>query len=778
MSGSRARNSNSVSLFPFLAVLVCAMGALIFLLIVTTRQIRSEALAKAEAKRQELLKPKPEQEPTPPVIFQPQFQPAIEPAHAGRPLGVIPIEEKLEQQPGLEPERIAVIPGMVDLGESQAWPVLPPPKVYPKPKPAPEPEPIWPAAIAQKPPPPNPNRKLKAQLAELEKIRKSWQDFVQKKSQTLAQEKAKVETLTESLKKLNSQIETANSQQQNNRETQKELEQARIKLFGQLAKVKQKIEDTKRAAMGAPTKFQVVPFDGQTGTNYRPILIECTDQGMRFLPENVTLTSEDFEGFTIEKNPLLAGARALSEYWSKVSGRSGGKEPMPYVLLIVRPSGSKYFAARKLLKDLDREFGYELVEEHLPLDIPPEDPKATALCKAAVEELLRDRQDLKRLLATHGPEMLSRNPKYRVIRKPGGGFDVEYAPNGSSNGNPNGTDSGQRNGSPFGQNRMGETRPGDGRFGNDLAGQPNQFGNGTNNRTGEKSGTGQSPMGTLMPPEPSRSPNDSNQFSQNGTGENPENPGANNGTRTRDPNEPNLLPDDILRRSQNMAGSQTGADGQVGANGKPGDSPKPGQNQNQNQSGTPTEGGPAREPVAEGGSDQLPEEQALSSANPQNLGSPQKVPAGAAKSGTASSGDPQTGPPSNPYAPAMPNFMRLNQSRSMRRAEPYQRRWGLSESRASIGFEREVTIKIEDQRLVVGNAFAVAFNEKTTKEQLAAGMLEAIELTARKWGRPPASFYWVPTLQFQVKETQVPVYRDLATTSKAWGLESNATSYK
>ncbi|MCH2588840.1 MAG: putative porin, partial [Planctomycetales bacterium] len=41
------RAGNPVSLFPFLAVLVCAMGALIFLLLVVTRQIRAEVRAEA-----------------------------------------------------------------------------------------------------------------------------------------------------------------------------------------------------------------------------------------------------------------------------------------------------------------------------------------------------------------------------------------------------------------------------------------------------------------------------------------------------------------------------------------------------------------------------------------------------------------------------------------------------------------------------------------------------------------------------------------------------------
>ena len=47
----RARQNTSVSLFPFLAVLLCAMGALIVLLVITTRQIRDDALRVAEKKR-------------------------------------------------------------------------------------------------------------------------------------------------------------------------------------------------------------------------------------------------------------------------------------------------------------------------------------------------------------------------------------------------------------------------------------------------------------------------------------------------------------------------------------------------------------------------------------------------------------------------------------------------------------------------------------------------------------------------------------------------------
>ena len=41
---ARRQHKNSISLFPFLAVLVCTMGALILLLLVTTRKIRNDQL--------------------------------------------------------------------------------------------------------------------------------------------------------------------------------------------------------------------------------------------------------------------------------------------------------------------------------------------------------------------------------------------------------------------------------------------------------------------------------------------------------------------------------------------------------------------------------------------------------------------------------------------------------------------------------------------------------------------------------------------------------------
>ena len=77
----------------------------------------------------------------------------------------------------------------------------------------------------------------------------------------------------------------------------------------------------------------------------------------------------------------------------KVSLHSGGKEPEPYVLLIVRPSGARFYAARQLLEALEPSVRLRVGRRNLPLDIPPADPVATELCRKAVEEVLKERDE-------------------------------------------------------------------------------------------------------------------------------------------------------------------------------------------------------------------------------------------------------------------------------------------------------------------------------------------------------------------------------------------------
>jgi hypothetical protein len=284
------------------------------------------------------------------------------------------------------------------------------------------------------------------------------------------------------------------------------------------------------------------------------------------------------------------------------------------------------------------------------------------------------------------------------------------------------------------------------------------------------------------------------------------NTGAEPGKGTFDPNQPRLLPEDIIRRSQNGRPYEVnpGEYGSLDSNPGNGTSRQPSthppgsSNASNQEAGTENPGqstvqesvtNSSPQPISENPANanqtgqpgqstnqdvtNIPQQNPREPGSPAtsgNTGSPQ--PAGTP--GQPSSGQPLAGSPSNPFEPAMPNFLKMNPGRMMNPVETYQRRWGLSDPRASIGFEREITVRVEPARLVVGNAFAVAYDAQTTKDQLSAGLLEAIERTARNWGRPPMSFYWVPTIKFQVGNDEVPVYRHLTATAKAWGLETSA----
>jgi hypothetical protein len=172
----------------------------------------------------------------------------------------------------------------------------------------------------------------------------------------------------------------------------------RIELETQIRELKQRL----RAAAEAPStdeKFEVVPFDVLTGTSRRPIMIECTSTGLRFIPEDILVTPADLAGFSPHVNPLIIGSSALVNYWTAWNIRqpNPGRQPEPYVLLLVRPNGTiAYYVAMKMLSEMKQPHGYELIEEDTVLQLPKVDAGAKAACETAIQRLLAERNKLLR----------------------------------------------------------------------------------------------------------------------------------------------------------------------------------------------------------------------------------------------------------------------------------------------------------------------------------------------------------------------------------------------
>ena len=75
----RSKETLAVQLFPFLAVLVCTMGSLIFVLLVTTREIRQRAIAFAEFQQSQQLEQPVVEAQSLPVLSIPAPEPKPEP---------------------------------------------------------------------------------------------------------------------------------------------------------------------------------------------------------------------------------------------------------------------------------------------------------------------------------------------------------------------------------------------------------------------------------------------------------------------------------------------------------------------------------------------------------------------------------------------------------------------------------------------------------------------------------------------------------------------------
>ncbi|TWT50114.1 hypothetical protein KOR42_36610 [Thalassoglobus neptunius] len=155
-----------------------------------------------------------------------------------------------------------------------------------------------------------------------------------------------------------------------------------IELTRQIARAEENLS-------GATAATEIVAYDTMTGTAKKPILIECTEKEIRFVSEGIALSAMELSGFPPEYNPLRSGAEALLDYWE----RNGTGIDKPYLLLVVRPGGTTgFYVARGLLSKLDHDFGYELVSEETQLNWPETDPGAAAACERAVRQVLSERE--------------------------------------------------------------------------------------------------------------------------------------------------------------------------------------------------------------------------------------------------------------------------------------------------------------------------------------------------------------------------------------------------
>ncbi len=677
----RPKSSQSVALFPFLAVLVCTMGSLIFLLLVTTRMLHDRAADQAVAEAA------PSVPALPLMSVAPPGPSAIDPPAA--PSSFIPTEPEDEPaEPAMDVRAIALEQRLRELD----------------------------ALIAR----------WNGRLNDLAAAREERARLLAQRQQLQKGAAQRVAAMQDELQKLEVKLGTMTGELSASALGTGTVKE-RIELETQIRELKRRLRAAQQSQAG-DNKFEVVPFDPVSGTSRRPILIECTAEGLRFIPENVMITRGDLAGFTPRVNPLIVGASALINYWTSWNLRqeNPGREPEPYVLLLVRPNGTiAYYVAMEMLRDLKQPHGYELLEEDTELQMPPVDAGAKAACETAVNRLLAERTQVLRQAGLG---------RFGVGRGGGG------AGGGSGGGNGAGTTGGNSN-PAAGARDVASGPRGNADSARSQPGEPNQF-----------------ELADIT------SKNDAGDHSWDRV-ENFE--GPRRGGDARGPvTKPNSTKGPVVAstgNARNGTGAGAGTSSGRFAVTAGGDSIDQSQGNPASKPGTVPASPGARDPD---GIEPLDDSASEGSPNDD----------GAQPPGTNARPDIGLGSSGNRSLPV--DDQRGKKRKSTDRDTPAtpedlaHRHWGLADPGAAIGLEREVRVDIEPKRYVIGKKHAVAIGEADTRDDTFAKIVTVLDLQARDWGKPPQGFFWKPSLRYVVADGGDANYERVHTLLERAGLSS------
>ena len=265
-----------------------------------------------------------------------------------------------------------------------ARPVTPPLKVKAETSPEPEAEPEPPVEVAEVAPAPEPDPAPAPEPAadptapELERLATRAE---QQKSAALASD-AQVQQQLQETERLRAEKQKWSQRKTLVKGRSRQLD----KLVGDLekslptaeqqkaslARVRdEKMKDLVEANAKRGETYSVSPYKGPSGTWRRPIVVDCSGDSVRVLPDGKIHGSA-------ELGPI-PNARAISlvyevrkkaaELQDEIS--PDGAPGVPYILFVVRPDGIRhYYQARTLLESTRIAFGYELVGQDWVIDVP------------------------------------------------------------------------------------------------------------------------------------------------------------------------------------------------------------------------------------------------------------------------------------------------------------------------------------------------------------------------------------------------------------------------
>ncbi len=575
--------------------------------------------------------------------------------------------------------------------------------------PAAEPTPIVPVTEPEPEVDPTPEWQTRVQqLAdERDTLRKQ---LAQSKSQLAAAQSAVMRAKVKSASTAD-RLQEIRTQQEEAASERKRLQAEIDSLQSDLTDAEKRLTKAVERQQTTKSKFAFLPFDGRTGTTKRPILIECTQDSIRFIPEDVRLTPADLNGFTSGFNPLLIASRELVHYWKAYErvhaadadptkdadsfetdlAALNDKEREPYVLLLVRPNGAVAFhIAKGLLSQLKVAHGYELITEDMEIDSSNPDPDAKQICQTAVSQVLSERDKLLVALSRNREQQrdqLQLDPDART-----------FVPTETSD-------------SPTGFNRP-------------------------------KSGTSSKPSGVsgaAVPPKTNRLTAAPQPNGQAGGGS-----AAPVGSATGD--EPRAGGLTLPARQQRVGGSQIAQAGRGDSGEEPSEEPLPQSNARryENDDSKPFPfNGERTKPL------------------PSKAGTP------GATANKPSTPQPNSKPNNDPRAANNSSNGAANNGNVAKMKRRYLM------PRSGIGLEKAIVIRISSKRVMIGGEYEIPVEPAVKTESLIDRVLMAMDRVQSGWPSAGAGYHWVPTIKYEVVPGGEQVHQRLNSGLFDLGLVSN-----
>jgi len=152
-------------------------------------------------------------------------------------------------------------------------------------------------------------------------------------------------------------------------EAQRDSERVRLeRLATELSGLEKALKQAEDHKDRKTQTFSIIPYKGKRGEDKRPLYVECSSQGLIFHPDRLTVDPAS------EKTRLLLQIEDRARAQNTLYVNAGlVAHPRPFLMLLVRPDGiENYYKFQVAVKGAAVDFGYELIDQEWELDFPQE----------------------------------------------------------------------------------------------------------------------------------------------------------------------------------------------------------------------------------------------------------------------------------------------------------------------------------------------------------------------------------------------------------------------